>query len=243
MFKFQRVALCVVLATLSSAAWANIDSFFDITYDQITDPAAESIEISVGHESTAGPMITDAELQVKLEGWGPPELPIEIFAHGGGSSSEGNPDWWVESFFDVFYEPPDPEPEVPPDSFFDVSFDFDLPGGVGSPLLTKLPDVYHIDSFFDITFQIELPDGGLHDLVLHGEVNDPGLRLVSVLTENVFAIDSFFDVVVQVEVPDPPLVAPDPCLVIKMTGLYTPEPATMGLLLAGALLALSRRKR
>ena len=144
-------ALLAVLAILCCPARANfvVDSFFDISHGVIMDPSTDSISINVGHESSsAGGLITDAVLAVNVQDTIPTELPVEIFAHGGGSSSQYDPDWWVESFFDVSYKYD--IPPIPPDSFFDVSFDFDLPSGAGSPLLSQLPDVFHIDSFFDI---------------------------------------------------------------------------------------------
>ena len=166
--------------TIQELPGFHVDSFFDV-FTEVSFgppyPAVDSIGLNIGHESgPAGPIITDAVLTAGLEGVSPLDLPVEIFAHGEGSSSQYDPDWWVESFFDVFCEPPDPEP-IPPDSFFDVFFDLDLPSGAGSPLLSQVPDVFHIDSFFDITFQIELPDGGLHDLILHGQTA-PGVSFV-----------------------------------------------------------------
>ena len=237
-------ALLVVLVILCSPALANVDSFFDVFTELSFGPpypAVDSIGLNIGHESVAGGlMVPDAILTASLEGVDPPALPVEIFAHGGGSSSQYDPDWWVESFFDVSYKYD--IPPIPPDSFFDVSFDFDLPSGAGSPLLSQLPDVFHIDSFFDITYQIELPDGGTHDLHLNGQAA-PGVILANVQVGNVHQIDSFFDIFVELSVEDPSVHPPEPVMVMKMTGLYTPEPATLGLLALGGFALLHRRRR
>lgn len=245
MYRQGLFTVLAVLAIMCSPVSANVDSFFDV-FTEVSFgppyPAVDSIGLNIGHESgPAGPIITDAVLTAGLEGVSPLDLPVEIFAHGEGSSSQYDPDWWVESFFDVFCEPPDPEP-IPPDSFFDVFFDLDLPSGAGSPLLSQVPDVFHIDSFFDITFQIELPDGGLHDLILHGQTA-PGVSFADVRVENVFAVDSFFDVFFELSIPDPLAVPPEPVMVMKMTGLYTPEPATLGLLALGGFAMVCRKRQ
>jgi hypothetical protein len=117
-----------------------------------------------------------------------------------------------------------------------MHFSFTNPDG--SPATVTPGSVSFVDSFFDVWTELSLDDGGTMIHHLHGELEMPG-EFTDVSTSD-YRIDSFFDVFFEIHLPG--LVpAGLPLVNVTMTGSYTPEPATLGLLLLGAAGLLRRR--
>ena len=141
--------------------------------------------------------------------------------------------------------PPLPQPDYPPDSFFDIFFELKPPLGEPQPVLTK--PVYcdfPAESFFDVFFEVEIPGEGLILHQLHGEVNPAQPLILSGGGDGAETNGtSFFDVFVELNVPGPDTVNPDiPLISMRMTAdPIIPEPAGLGLI--GLLMMIARRKR
>ena len=239
---------CCVLAFVMGPASA-ASPFFECWPSNVIGPPYPTDELIVNsyHEIVPGgplDLVQDAEHVIKMtmahEQLIPAELiSLELVSHNGGGGQ-----YAVDSFFDVFYTGPAGDFAV--DSFFDITYQIRLPGGVGTPTLTQLPSGdFAVDSFFDITYQIDFGDGTSEVINLLGQ-SLPALKLTNMTIENASLVDSFFDVFVELSVDDG--VVPtdidfsEPILSIRMNGNWTPEPATLALLLLGGLPLLRRNR-
>jgi len=141
--------------------------------------------------------------------------------------------WAVDSFFDIFYPAAADTNSGPTffvDSFFDVAFSYDPPGGGGGTLVALHPsfpstdvrrffDVYFVDSFFDITYEVEFDPGEKHIFTLHGAVPPEALFTnVQVQLAGAQSTDSFFDIYVEVSV-NAPIAQGAPLVAITQTGV------------------------
>ena len=157
-----------------------------------------------------------------------------------------------------------PDPGPTPDVFFDVFFDVYYSGGPGD---------FTVDSFFDITYQLELPGGGgpgdvtvealvldhepfvFYDIILMIDYDDDSAPDVRLVLEHELAPgltfgnagggtltsqsgpDSFFDVFYDITLSDPGAFDPSQPLFSNMSlrGSAIPEPSSLFLAMATAL--------
>jgi hypothetical protein len=239
-----------VIATAWMAASASAivcDSFFDVFTELSVGPpypTTTPTQTMVSFEKEAGVMVQTEILKLGIKDT-TYQLPAHLAAHdSGGGGGAG-----IQSFFDIYAEVTTGG-GYPVDSFFDIFLEAAKPAiDKSSPMLAKPPAVTYADSFFDIF--VEVTVGGEEEeemdiLHLHGDIG-PGQPLTfdHVGTGNV--ADSFFDIFVEIDVdgggggggvlPDVPLVK------MTMTGIHTPEPGTLVMVVLGGLALLARRGR
>lgn len=243
----QWVLACGLVAGISCSAWAQqattqpsfrVYSFFDITYGYEGTagppyPSGPPVEVAVLNPiGPGGTLIETGIIQLILHSV-EPNIPTAMLGQdsGGGPGSPG-----IDSFFDIFTElsaPPNP-------IIFDVFVDI-RPPRTGGPE-PALGD-WNVDSFFDIEYRIDFSDGSSQDHKIQWTPG-PGLSLRDVHLDNVARMDSFFDIWFELTLDEPNLFDPGlPLVTMSMTGVYVPEPWTLGLLITGALAGIGRRRR
>ena len=132
--------------------------------------------------------------------------PPAMLLRGESSDSGGPPGFLgVDSFFDIFFQPTPPVPQMPLDSFFDVFFDIQLPGGGNAPMLP--PVLEFTANSFHILIEVHLPGTGGERVVqqhMTGQISpDQPLRFAQVGLGQEQPGLSFFDVFVALEAGGP----------------------------------------
>jgi hypothetical protein len=89
--------------------------------------------------------------------------------------------------------------ELPPATSLNVQVDIQDPGGLGHLPMPSPPTTFFIDSFFDVSFNVDLGGGLLEDHLLHMEVPPGQPLAISNVQIDGWAIDSFFDVSVELQ--------------------------------------------
>ncbi len=235
------VAAVAVPCAVSLGDEANVVSFFDVYMGEGSlsagPPYPSQPPILIGGYDGPDPAVAlhFEDLLVCLDKLNPPETPGSIAAYDSGGGGGGGAVATLEISLELPGEP------VPPESFFDVTFQAQDPGG-GPVSIPDKPTVGFAESFFDVYFEVSLPDGAVASHTLHGEVNPAQpVGLLDVWIDHPPA-ESFFDVCFHLSVaglPDPS----QPLILAQMTGTYFPEPAGLALLALGGLAVVRRRRR
>ncbi len=223
------------------------DSFFDVFTELSVSPDSDPMGVRVsGQTVDTGQFVPMADLNMQLRN--PSFTPALDNLTLQAQQVSGDvfevrlseaPDYIIDSFFDVFFDI-----EIPNDNGIVLEPNGGIPQLVDKPVVVGIPD-----SFFDVFFKLEVPDTSpgqnLISFKLHLSAIAPDVILNDVWVDDNYGtgIDSFFDVFFDIQIPaDSPGFDPSqPILIMEMTGIFTPEPASIALL-AGLSLTLLRRQ-
>jgi hypothetical protein len=243
------------VAVLSFAVPAvAVDSFFDIFTDLPVEGVAPlpPLTQAIGHQ-VAGGFLHELGHSISLvhgaAGGGAP-IPLDMMLSNGAPPG---PDNWTPnsiSVMDYDYQLAGGAP-YPADSFFDINYAIDIPGGGPAHLVPIQPgqpdpffDVFVGDSFFDITYRVEVgPGGGCHELHMHGVVQ-PALHIHS-NSLNVqhpsSTVDSFFDVFFELDLVEQEINTSEALVTVTTTGQYLTLPLAAQAATWGAVKSLYRQ--
>ena len=229
-----------------------VDSFFDVFTDLPVEGVAPLPPLSerIGHQ-VAGGFLHELSHQIGLTHGGAVDgtpIPISMMLSNGAPPG---PDTWTPTSISVMnyaYQLAGGQP-YPADSFFDIFFELDIPGGGPAhftPINPSNPDpffdVFVGDSFFDIFYRVEVgPGGGCHELHMHGELQ-PCLRLHALNVQHPSStVDSFFDVFFELDLVAPDVDPNQPLVTTTTTGEYLAGPLETQTVTWGAVKGLYRQ--
>ena len=264
MNRFQsRVVLLSPLALVlfsPAAAMAGVDSFFDITVNQVGGPPfpSEPTEVTILSPVPGGSFANEGAILTSFSagaaGGNPPLTITWDFSVSGNGMPASSVD------YDLHYI--GSTEELSMDSFFDITYRVEIQDPPGTPpgdppIIVVSNSDFVVDSFFDIDYRVSNIGGhkaggggtgvGRVGGKMHLEDVALGVSLVDVQVSD-FAVDSFFDITYRLAVYDPLVLdlSNEPLARMHMTAQIVPEPASAILTviaLTCSITSVRRRRR